>query len=62
VLKRLDRLRPEDMTGFRRAAGASDGGLLPRAQLIYAAVIGLEELRLTTGARMGSPLHSLVDE
>lgn len=60
VLERVDRQRLEDLTGFLRAAGVKDGELLPKAQLIYAAVIGLEQLRLTTGADMGPPLRGLV--
>lgn len=60
VLERVDRQRLEDLTGFLRAAGVGEGELLPKAQLIYAAVIGLEQLRLTTGAEMGPPLRALV--
>ncbi len=60
VLERVDRQRLEDLTGFLRAAGVEEGELLPKAQLIYAAVIGLEQLRLTTGAEMGPPLRDLV--
>lgn len=60
VLERVDRQRLEDLAGFLGAAGVAEGELLPKAQLIYAAVIGLEQLRLTTGAEMGPPLRSLV--
>lgn len=61
VLERVDRQRLQDLTDFLRAAGVADGELLPKAQLIYAAVIGLEQLRLTTGAEMGPPLCRLVE-
>ncbi|MDP3196814.1 TetR/AcrR family transcriptional regulator [Tabrizicola sp.] len=60
VLERVDRQRLEDLAGFLRAVGVREGELLPKAQLIYAAVIGLEQLRLTTGAEMGTPLRDLV--
>lgn len=60
VLERVDRQRLEDLAGFLRAAGVGEGELLPKAQLIYAAVIGLEQLRLTTGAEMGPLLRDVV--
>lgn len=60
VLERVDRQRLDDLAGFLRAAGVAETELLPKAQLIYAAVIGLENLRLTTGDEMGPPLRALV--
>jgi AcrR family transcriptional regulator len=60
VLERVDRQRLRDLQDFLRAAGVVETELLPKAQLIYAAVIGLESLRLTTGAEMGPPLRALV--
>ncbi|MDZ4087237.1 MAG: TetR/AcrR family transcriptional regulator [Tabrizicola sp.] len=60
VLERVDRQRLQDIAEFLRGVGVRDGELLPKAQLIYAAVIGLEQLRLTTGAEMGPALRSLV--
>jgi AcrR family transcriptional regulator len=60
VLERVDRRRLEDLQDFLRAAGVMETELLPRAQLIYAAVIGLENLRLTTGDEMAPPLRALV--
>jgi AcrR family transcriptional regulator len=60
VVERVDRQRVQDLAGFLLAAGVRDGELLPKAQLIYAAVIGLEQLRLTTGTEMGPPLRALV--
>jgi AcrR family transcriptional regulator len=60
VVERVDRLRLQDLQDFLRAAGVAEIELLPKAQLIYAAVIGLENLRLTTGQDMGPPLRDLV--
>ncbi|WP_160147787.1 TetR/AcrR family transcriptional regulator [Tabrizicola flagellatus] len=60
VVERVDRQRLSDLAGFLRAVGLEESELLPRAQLIYAAVIGLESLRLTTGQDMAPPLRSLV--
>jgi AcrR family transcriptional regulator len=60
VVERVDRQRLDDLAGFLRDAGVEEAELLPKAQLIYAAVIGLENLRLTTGDEMGPPLRALV--
>ncbi|MFN3994321.1 MAG: TetR/AcrR family transcriptional regulator [Tabrizicola flagellatus] len=60
VVERVDRQRLSDLAGFLRAVGLEESELLPRAQLIYAAVIGLKSLRLTTGQDMAAPLRSLV--
>jgi AcrR family transcriptional regulator len=60
VVERVDRQRLEDLAGFLREAGVAEAELLSKAQLIYAAVIGLENLRLTTGDEMGPPLRALV--
>ncbi|MFN4192938.1 MAG: TetR/AcrR family transcriptional regulator [Tabrizicola sp.] len=60
VVERVDRQRLADLAGFLRAVGLEESELLPTAQLIYAAVIGLESLRLTTGEDMAAPLRSLV--
>jgi AcrR family transcriptional regulator len=59
-IERVDRQRLDDVAGFLRDAGVVQAELLPKAQLIYAAVIGLENLRLTTGGEMGPPLRALV--
>jgi hypothetical protein len=61
VLERVDQQRLTDVQGFLRAAGVSQNDLAPRALLIYAAVIGLENLRMTTGTDMGQPLRTLVE-
>ena len=60
VVERVDRQRLADLADFLRDAGLVETELLPKAQLIYAAVIGLENLRLTTGDEMGPPLRALV--
>lgn len=62
VVERVDRQRLLDLQEFLRAAGVPQIELLPKAQLIYAAVIGLEHLRLTSGSEMGPPLRALVTE
>ena len=61
VVERVDRQRLEDLAGFLTAAGVRTSDLIPAAQIIYAAVIGLEGLRLTTGLDMGQPLRALVE-
>ncbi len=60
VLERVDRQRLLDLAGFLRTAGVDEAELVSKAHLIYAAVIGLESLRLTTGAEMASDLRALV--
>jgi len=60
VLQRVDRQRLCDLEGFLRAVGVPDADLTPKAQLIYAAVIGLEGLRLTTNTEMAPALRGLV--
>jgi AcrR family transcriptional regulator len=62
VLVRVDRQRLVDLQDFLAAAGVTETELLPKAQLIYAAVIGLENLRLTTGGEMAPPLRALVSQ
>lgn len=58
ALERVDRQRLVDVTGFLRAAGADPDA----AVVIYAAVIGLENLRMTTGTEMRGPLRALVEK
>ena len=60
VLERVDRQRLCDLQDFLRAAGVTVAELETKAHFIYAAVIGFENLRLTTGAEMGPPLRTLV--
>lgn len=61
VLERVDRQRLQDLAGFLRAAGVAEVELMSKAHLIYAAVIGLESLRLTTKRVMAPDLRMLVD-
>jgi AcrR family transcriptional regulator len=58
-LERVDRQRIADVTGFLRAAGVTDPEA--GALVIYATVIGLENLRMTMGAEMRAPLRALVE-
>jgi AcrR family transcriptional regulator len=60
VVERVDRQRLRDLQDFLAAAGVTVAELETKAHLIYAAVIGLENLRLTTGSDMGPPLQTLV--
>lgn len=60
VVERVDRQRLSELAGVLRAVGLEESELLPKAQLIYAAVIGLEGLRLTTGQEMAPLLRALV--
>lgn len=61
VLERVDRQRLGDLEGFLRLAGVAEADLPGKAQLFYAGVIGLENLRMTTGAEMRPALRALVD-
>ena len=61
VVERVDRQRLDDLGGFLRHAGVSEAEIAGKAQLFYAGVIGLENLRLTTGAEMRPALQILVD-
>jgi AcrR family transcriptional regulator len=62
AVKRVDSQRLADLSDFLAAAGVPNAELALKADLIYAAVIGLESLRLTTGAEIGSRLGALVAE
>ncbi|MGL4238864.1 TetR/AcrR family transcriptional regulator [Tabrizicola sp.] len=62
VVERVDRQRLQDLQDFLRAAGVTVAELETKAHLIYAAVIGFENLRLTTNAEMGPVLRTLVAE
>jgi AcrR family transcriptional regulator len=61
VQERVDRQRLADLQGFLAAAGMAESDLIAAAQMIYAAVIGLEGLRLTTDVDMRRVLGELVD-
>jgi AcrR family transcriptional regulator len=60
VLERVDRQRLADLQGFLAAAGMAETDLNAAAQIIYAAVIGLEGLRVTTGVDMRRVLGQMV--
>jgi AcrR family transcriptional regulator len=61
VVERVDRQRLEDLQGFLAAAGVPDAERVLKSHLIYAAVIGFENLRLTMGTEMQPGLRSLVE-
>jgi AcrR family transcriptional regulator len=59
VVARVDRRRLEDLRGFLAGAGL-DGDAADRgAEMFYAALIGLESLRMTTGTAMRAPLRAV---
>ncbi|MFN3577025.1 MAG: hypothetical protein ACK4TJ_08615 [Tabrizicola sp.] len=60
VVDRPDRQRLSGLAGLLRALGPEESEVLPRAQLNYAVVIGLESLRLRTGQERAAPLWSVV--
>jgi AcrR family transcriptional regulator len=60
VLERVDRQRLQDLRDFLVTAGVTVAELETKSHLIYAAVIGFENLRLTTGAEMGPPMRALI--
>lgn len=57
---RVDRQRLSDLEGFLCGAGVPGDEVVPKALLIYAAVIGFESLRLTTGVAMRDGLRTLI--
>ena len=59
VLERVDRQRLSDLRGFLEAAGVGD--VEAGALTLYAAIIGLENLRMTTGMEMLGPLQALLE-
>lgn len=61
VLVRVDRQRLEDLRGFLEAAGLPPEAADRGATMFYAAVIGLESLRLTTGAAMRPALRAVAE-
>ncbi len=60
VVERVDRQRLTDLSGFLAAAGMAEADLGLAAQTIYATVLGLEELRLTTEVDMHALLRAMV--
>lgn len=62
ALEGVDRRRLGDLRGFFEAAGLSPVAATQSAALFYAAVIGLENLRLTTKIPMHQPLRTLAEQ
>lgn len=62
ALERVDRQRLADLREFLRAAGLAPMAISQAAVVIYAAVIGLEGLRLTAGVGMREPLLALLEQ
>lgn len=62
ALERVDRQRLADLREFLRAAGLAPMAISQAAVAIYAAVIGLESLRLSAGVGMREPLLALVEQ
>ncbi|MCU0827332.1 MAG: TetR/AcrR family transcriptional regulator [Tabrizicola sp.] len=60
VVTRVDRQRLADLTDFLAAAGMAKTDRNLAAQTLYAAVLGLEGLRITTDVDMRGQLGSLV--
>ncbi len=59
VLERVDAQRLADLHGFLTDMGQSDAQARSTADILYAGVIGLEQLRLTSGTDMRIRLHEL---
>lgn len=62
ALERVDRRRLADLREFLRAARIAPMAINQAAVVIYAAVIGLESLRLSAGIGMREPLLALVEQ
>ena len=61
MLERVDRQRLDDLRDFFAAAGLAPTAARQAAELFYAALIGLESLRLTTGIAIREPLRTLAE-
>lgn len=61
VLARADRKRLEDLRGFLGDAGLGEAAAEQGATLFYAALIGLEALRATTGTPMRPALRAVAE-
>jgi AcrR family transcriptional regulator len=59
VLERVDRQRLADLSEFLTAAGLDTDAVPEASRILYAAVIGLEHLRMTTGTDMRSALQAV---
>jgi hypothetical protein len=62
ALEQVDRQRLADLRDFLRAADVPPMALGHAAAVLYASVIGLESLRLTTGMSMREPLMALAEQ
>lgn len=62
ALERVDRQRLADLREFLRSAGLAPMAISQAAVVIYAAVIGLESLRLSSGVGMREPLLALMEQ
>ena len=60
--QRVDSQRLSDLREFLRAAGLPPLAISQAAVVIYAAVLGLEQLRLSAGVGMREPLLALVEQ
>jgi AcrR family transcriptional regulator len=61
VLERVDAQRLADLCGFLGDAGLDPGPASEGAVRFYAAVIGLEALRVTAGIAMRAPLRAVAE-
>ncbi len=61
MLERVDRQRLDDLRDFFAAAGLAPTAARQAAELFYAALLGLESLRLTTGIAIREPLRALAE-
>ncbi len=62
ALERVDRQRLADLRDFFRSAGLAPMAISQAAVVVYAAVIGLESLRLSAGVGMREPLLALTEQ
>lgn len=60
--QRVDSQRLSDLREFLRAAGLPPLAISQAAVVIYATVLGLEQLRLSAGVGMREPLLALVEQ
>lgn len=61
VVARVDRRRLEDLREFLAGAGLDADAADRGAEMFYAALIGLESLRMTTGMAMRAPLRAVAE-
>jgi hypothetical protein len=61
VLARVDRRRLEDLAALLAGAGLDDTAAAEGAAAVYAALIGLEGLRASTGLAVRAPLRRVAE-